>query len=175
MHLAWIASENNDANGLLYGLAETLAARGLRLAGTVQINSLRPDACKCDMDVKVLPDGPVIRISQDLGPQSQGCRLTPDTLEQAVAESTRMLATGADVLIVNKFGKQEAEGRGFRELIGEALARDIPVIVAVNALSRPAFETFADGLATALPGDAGPILDWVLDACAPGPRAASAP
>ena len=28
---------------------------------------------------------------------------------------------GADVLIVNKFGKHEAEGRGFRMVVAEAL------------------------------------------------------
>ena len=43
-------------------------------------------------------------------------------LEQAVALTQSALSQGADLLIVNKFGKHEADGRGMRPLIGEALA-----------------------------------------------------
>ena len=52
------------------------------------------------------------------------------------------LSSGADLLIVNKFGKHEAEGRGFRDVIAEAVAMDIPVLVGINALNRSAFESF---------------------------------
>jgi len=44
-----------------------LAGRGVPLAGTVQTNPGRAGRQVCDMDVRVLPDGPVYRISQDLG------------------------------------------------------------------------------------------------------------
>ena len=58
---------------------------------------------------------------------------------------------GADLLIGNRYGKHEAEGRGFRNVIAEALARDVPVLVGLNGQGREAFDAFAGGLATHLP------------------------
>lgn len=63
------------------------------------------------------------------------------------------LQTGPDVLIVNKFGKQEAEGEGFRPVIAAALAVGIPVLVGLNTLNAPAFRSFASGLAVELPAE----------------------
>ncbi len=37
------------------------------------------------MDVHILPDGPVLRISEDRGPHARGCRLDAGVLEAAVA------------------------------------------------------------------------------------------
>jgi hypothetical protein len=140
MNLAYtMAPGRGDTDLVLFGLARTLAARGIRCRGVVQINSERPDAGPCDMDVKVLPIGPVLRISQDLGRAARGCRLDPAALETAVGLVSSGLSDGTDVLIVNKFGKHEAEGRGFRDVIAAALAMDIPVLVGINALNLPAF------------------------------------
>jgi hypothetical protein len=148
MKLAYtMAPQRGDTDLVLERLASDLAARGVRCCGTVQINSERADSGPCDMDVRVLPDGPVLRISQNLGPQAKGCRLDPAALETAVGLVAAGLSTGVDLLIINKFGKHEAEGRGFRDVIAQAVAMDIPVLVGVNALNREAFEVFADGFA----------------------------
>jgi nucleoside-triphosphatase THEP1 len=157
-----MAPGRGDTDLLLEGLALQMAARGLRCCGTVQINTARADDRACDMDVRVLPDGPVLRISQDRGPGARGCRLDPGALETAVAMAARRLASGADLLIVNKFGKHEAEGRGFRDVIAEALSRDVPVLVGLNALNRAAFEAFADGQALSLPPDRRALAEWVV-------------
>ncbi len=140
-----------------------MEAAGIRLAGTVQTNIARADRAVCDMDIRVLPDGPVFRISQDLGVGARGCRLDPGALESAVTEVEARL-DGAALLIVNKFGKQEAEGRGLVNVIADATARGIPVIVGVNRLNLPVFLSFADGLAAPLPTDPQAIADWVLAA-----------
>ena len=153
MKLAYtMAPGRGDTDLVLERLASDLAARGLRCCGTVQINSERCDAGPCDMDV---------RISQDLGPQARGCRLDPTALETAVGLVAADLSSGADLLIVNKFGKHEAEGRGFRNVIAEALAMEIPVLVGLNALNRPAFLTFAEGLAIQLPPEPEALMEWL--------------
>jgi nucleoside-triphosphatase THEP1 len=156
-----MAPGRGDTNLVLQGLAADLAARGLRCCGTVQINSGRLDAGPCDMDVRVLPDGPTLRISQTLGPRARGCRLDAGALETAVALVATGLSAGADLLIINKFGKHEAGGRGFRDLIAEAVARDIPVLVGLNPLNRAAFDTFAGGLAIEVPPEPAALRAWV--------------
>lgn len=159
-----MASGRGDTDLLLHNLAHRLIAEGLRPAGAVQINTKRDCDGPCDMDVKVLPDGPVIRISQSLGPEAKGCRLDPSALEAAVGHVEAVLATGADCLIVNKFGKHEADGRGFRPLIAEALARDIPVLVGLNQLNAPAFEAFTSGMAREVKPDAAALGAWLHEA-----------
>lgn len=167
MHLAYtMAPGRGDTDLILFKLAGELASRGLRCCGTVQINSERADARPCDMDVQVLPDGPVLRISQDLGQSARGCRLDTTALETAVGLVSAQLSSGADALIVNKFGKHEAEGRGLRGVIAEALSMGVPVIVGVNALNLSAFESFADGAAICLPPDASVLEKWMTECTA---------
>lgn len=167
MKLAYtMAPGRGDVDLVLQDLAIKLATRGLKCCGTVQINTECADAGPCDMDVRVLPDGPVLRISQNLGPSARGCRLDPDALETAVGQVADRLSSGADILIVNKFGKHEADGRGFRDVIAQALAMGVPVLVGANALNRQAFETFADGTATELTPDPATLEHWVLSAVA---------
>jgi hypothetical protein len=155
-----MAPGRGDTDLLLHRFADMLARRGCRTSGTVQINTERDDAGPCDMDVKVLPHGPVICISQSLGRGSKGCRLDPAALEGAVGLVEASFAAGPDCLIVNKFGKHEVEGRGFRPLIAEALSRDIPVLVGLNQLNAAAFHAFAEGMAVELPPTLPALTAW---------------
>ncbi len=113
----------------------------------------------------MLPAGDTIRISQSLGPESRGCRLDPAALEQAVAQVTGALhATPLpELLIVNKFGKHEADGRGMRPVIGEAMALGIPVVSGVNKMNVEAFQEFAGGLAVAVQPNVEALLEWLAD------------
>ena len=164
MHIAYtLAPGRGDTDLILARVAATLLSRGYRVRGTVQINTDRADAGPCDMDVRILPAGPVIRISQSLGRASRGCRLDPSALEAAVGHVTASFAPGVDCLILNKFGKHEAEGRGFRDLIAEAVMQDIPVLVGTNGLNAKAFMDFSGGLAAELPPVAEGLLSWLED------------
>lgn len=136
-----------------------LRQSGVALAGTVQTNIDRSKTHPCDMDLQVLPDGPTYRISQELGAGSRGCRLNGGVLEEAVMQASLRLE-GASVLIVNKFGKLEAEGRGFVPLIVRAMDQGIPVLAGVNGLNLPSLLAFADGLATRLPEDPVQVAAW---------------
>ena len=140
-----------ELDPLLHRVALAAIAQGHRVAGIVQINSDRPGCARCDMDAVVLPDGPVIRISQSLGREARGCRL----------DAEGCLAQGVDLLIVNKFGKQEASGRGFRPVIAAALETGADVLVGVNPLNLNALQMFTGGTADALKADATVLLDWI--------------
>ncbi len=162
MKLAFtIAPGRGETNLLLAGIAAELIGRNIRVVGTVQIDTERGVGRKCDMDVQVLPDGPRIRISEDRGVGARGCRLDADALEGAVADTEAALARGADLLLVNKFGKHEAEGRGFRNAIAAALEQDIPVLVGVNKLNRAAFDAFCGDAAEELAADPAVLSAWI--------------
>jgi nucleoside-triphosphatase THEP1 len=156
-----IATTPGMADRTLASVAERLEARGIVLAGTVQTNTQPKRGGRCDMDVRVLGGGPVIRISQSLGPAAKGCRLDPAALERSVSEVAARLDDTVDLVLVNKFGKHEAEGRGFRPLIAEILDRGFPVLIAVNALNLSAFLDFVAGLGEELSGDSAEIDRWL--------------
>lgn len=165
MKIAYLKFEGSEnPNQALADLAQDLLDEGWRVIGTTQTNIPRQDTHKCDMDVRLLPEGAVIRISQNLGPKSRGCQLDPDALEQAVNETMARMDQ-ADILIINKFGKHEALGRGFRQAIADAIAKDIPVLVGTNALNLDAFLEFSDGAAQGLSADA--LAGWAKGVLAP--------
>ncbi|MFN7002222.1 MAG: DUF2478 domain-containing protein [Roseinatronobacter sp.] len=161
--LGFITAEGRGAaDRLLADLATELVSRGVKVAGVVQINrETRPDRL-CDMDLQVLGHAHHVRISQDLGPHARGCRLDPVGLETAVGLVEADLAHSPTLLILNKFGKSELEGRGFRDVIGKALGEDVPVLTAVNRSNLDGFLKFADGMAVEIAPDMDALLDWTM-------------
>jgi glycosyltransferase involved in cell wall biosynthesis len=155
------ATARGAGEPILSEVTRALQARGLRVVGALQ----EPADPSGEMRLRLLPAGEVVGISQRLGAGASGCRLDPDGLERAVAAGlARLAAEGADVVIVNKFGKQEAEGRGFRTLIAEALAAGIPVLTSVAPEQSDAFARFAEGLAEPVPSQTEAALAWCLNA-----------
>jgi hypothetical protein len=112
------------------------------------------------MDLESLSDGRLFRISQSLGPGSEGCRLDPGGLAACAAALERELAGGCDLLILNRFGRGEAEGRGFRDLIGAAVLAGIPVLTAVRERYAAEWAAFGSGIACDLPPDRDAVLAW---------------
>jgi hypothetical protein len=160
MKLAYVTLQGRGRiDALIAEVAGRLAADGVPLAGTVQSNHERPDRRKCDMDLVVLPDGPIVRISEDRGDLARGCILDSGALEQTV-HAVQQRLDGAELLIVNKFGKREAEGKGLVPVIAEALERGLPVLIGVNGLNLAAFLVFAGEDVTALPTDAPSVSAW---------------
>lgn len=167
MNIAYtFSSETGGTDLLLFQFATRLCEDGYNPAGTVQINQRCKSSGSCDMDLKVLPDGPLIRISQDLGPLSKGCRLDTSALESAIGLVAGHLDRNSECLIVNKFGKHEATGRGFRPLIAQALELDVPTIVGLNRLNQDAFLEFTEGAAEHLEATETALRDW-LDSVLP--------
>ena len=169
MKIASVTSaERGGIDQILSDVASRLQRQGVPLAGIVRdIGYASRFENGCDMKVRVLPDGPVIKITQDLGRGSAACRLDPGAIAEAVACVENGALRGADLFIVNKFGPEEAAGRGFCGAIGAALEHDIPVLVGVGIANQAAFDRFSGGLATALAPQAEAILAWFQGAQAP--------
>lgn len=155
-----VVTGQGDAGPLLREVAARLSKAGVAVAGAVQAQGAEDAQGRCHMELRVLPGTATVRISQELGPLSQGCRLDPDGLERAVAMVERALEAGPEIVIVNKFGKQEGEGRGFRPLIGTALMAGIPVLLAVGQGDLERFLAFAETLAEPLPADPAKLVAW---------------
>lgn len=153
-----------ETDRLIAEAALTLEAEGFNLNGIVKVLQDQPKGSHhCDMDVRVLSDDRTIRITQSLGAESQGCRLNPEAIAEAVSAVDQASSAHADAFILNKFGPEEAEGRGFRDAIAAALAKDIPVLVGLGGgeETRKRFDEFAGDIVEKLPADPDAILTWV--------------
>lgn len=152
-----------DGDRTLASVAVTLSSRGFVLAGVIQINYVFDPERRCHMDLQVLGDGPTVRISQDRGRFAQGCRLDPEGLAHAVALVDATLERGeVDLLIVNKFGKAELEGGGFREVIGKALIAGVPALTTVSPAHLSEILGYAGELGAKLHADHDEVVAWCL-------------
>lgn len=146
---------------MLIEVVKRLRQDNLRLAGAVQHNTDDGDRCRCDMTLEDLTSGRHIDISEKRGPEAQGCRLDSFALEESVGLVAEALASAApDLLIVNRYGKREAEGHGFRQAIEQAMSDGVAVLVAVSNQQRAAWEAFASPYSERLNADIDQIVAW---------------
>lgn len=152
------------ADALLAQCAAGLIASGFRLGGVVQSNPHRPGRRRCDMHVKDLLGGDEIRISLDRGNEARGCRLDPDAFARINAWVERAVLERVDLLIINKFGKEEAHGRGLRPVIADALIDEIPLMIGVSTRNLCDFMTFVGDSAARLRPDIEAMTAWCRNA-----------
>ena len=145
--MAVVYSESSLAADILRRLAAHFDGLGARCCGFIQHAAPRADRARCDMELEDLSSHETLKLSEDRGEGARGCRLDAVELANAVVRAHDMLATGADILIVNKFGKMEAEGGGFRPVIADALERGIPVLIAIPTCNLDSWRAFAGDLA----------------------------
>lgn len=154
MLVALLSTKRGEADEVISDFAQRLEIGGYRLSGLVQTNVARPDRCRCDMVLRDLASGREIGISQNLGDGARGCRLDHGALETAAGWVEASISTDVEALVLNKFGKREAEGAGLRGAIAAAVALEIPVIVGLSPENREAWDAFCGDAGEVVPVDA---------------------
>lgn len=176
MNIGYLCDDDESrTDSVLTAVARRAAQAGIRLAGTVQPVTADPAAGTCQIVLALLPDEERRDISFPPQPGTQqdadqGCCLNPAALEDAVLVVHRRLPA-AQALVVNKFGRQEAAGRGLVAAIGEACERGLPVLVGVAPAWKETFLAFAGGHAVSLAAQEHVVFDWLQASCADSPAA----
>lgn len=166
MILALQGGDREAIQSLLAETARRLAAQGVRVLGVVE--HLTPGCAHEDVLLLDLVSGETNRLHQDLGPGAAGCSLDPAGLaaasagvERAIAER---LAEGGDlsdtVVMLSKFGRQEAEGRGLTAAFHAAVAGELCVITSVSPGITAEWASFAGDLAQLRPAVPASIDAW---------------
>ncbi|WP_438277148.1 DUF2478 domain-containing protein [Nitrobacter sp.] len=153
---ALVYTEGQDPDAILREFASGLNANGHRAVGIVQLGRYCPDA---SLSATLVPTGEQLQLFQDRN-ASAGCRLDVGQLTGVGERIARILDEGADILIVNRFGRQEREGKGLAHLIAHALGADIPVVIAVPAHHFSDWITFAGGMTVKLHCDRESLDAW---------------
>jgi hypothetical protein len=154
------ATGKTPVDATLADAAAVLRSWGVTVRGIVQEEVASVDGAKPTTQLRDVADGSLMQISQDLGPNARGCRLDPGALAEATRRLETIVEGGADLLILNRFGRSESEGTGLRPIIENAILSGIPVLIAVRDEYIPAWDMFHEGMATWLPAETNAILDW---------------
>ncbi len=90
------------------------------------------NAPNSSLSAVLVDTGEKLLLAKDPDPNASGCQLDIDRLQYAGARIADALESGADLLIINRFGKRERDGKGLTYLIERARKADIPVVIAVS-------------------------------------------
>jgi nucleoside-triphosphatase THEP1 len=153
---ALVYDENQDPDAVLRDFAADLNGRGFRAVGMVQAGQCADSS----LSAVLVHSGEKLLLTQDFDPAARGCRLDLARLQDAGTRIAEALATGADLVIINRFGKRERDGRGLAYLIERALGSDIPVVIAVSAKSFADWIEFAGGMSVKLACDRSALEAW---------------
>jgi hypothetical protein len=145
---ALVYGPGQDPDRILSDFAADLHAGGHRAAGLVQLGHRRFDSA---LYAKLLHTGENMALFRDVDAATGGRRLDLDRLRDAGERIAAAIDLGADIVIVNRFGRQECEGKGLSPLIAHAIRADIPVVVAVPGYRFADWIRFAEGMSVKLP------------------------
>jgi hypothetical protein len=142
---AVVYGAGDDPDRVISGFAADLSRGGSRAVGVVQLGR----SCQREgprLGVVVLPDGEVVGLALPEETHGGGCRLDPDRLAGLAVRLAAAIEDGADLVIINRFGRSEAEGNGLIDLIPQALGADIPVLIAVPEQRFDDWIRFSEGM-----------------------------
>jgi hypothetical protein len=142
---AVVYRHDDDPDRLLIDFADDLRRSGRRPVGVIQVGR----SCRSEnpgLGVVLLPGNEVVRLVPDAEAQAPGCRLDGGRLADLATRLGAMIEDGADLVIINRFGRSEAEGKGLIDLIAQAVDADIPVLIAVPEQRFPDWIRFSNGM-----------------------------
>ena len=153
---ALVYDDHEDPDAVLRDFAADLNARGFRAVGMVQAGQCADSS----LSAVLVHNGETILLAQDFDPTASGCRLDLGRLQHAGARVAEALEAGADLLIVNRFGKRERDGKGLGHLVERARDADVPVVIAVSSQRFEDWVRFAGGMSVKLRCDRAALGAW---------------
>lgn len=147
---------------ILADFARELASRGWRVGGLAQETIRGPDGYKREIIATELDSGEKITLAKYKGDRSKESECGFDTA--ALAETTRAIRRAiearVDLIVIEKFGRQEMEGSGLFDEILAAMAEGIPTVTLVSAKALEQWNRLTGGLSTILAADLAAIWRW---------------
>lgn len=151
-----------DIDKLLIDVCGELARGGLRIGGLLQWSSGDKGRCARSVQVVDIRSRQAFDIWQERGASARGCRLDERGLVEAEPSIRTAIAERVDLLVINRYGRAESQGRGLRNCIESAIELGIPVLTAVRQPYIEDWRAFHGGLGIELPCIADGVVAWAL-------------
>lgn len=153
----------NRPDRMLAEVAARLGRAGVRVGGLLQEEKVDTGSNCATLHLEDIATGRRVQIFENRGAGTRGCKLDPAGLAEAAGWLRAAVDARPDILFVNRFGRQEAEGRGLADEIGAAVASGIPVVIAVGEALLAAWDDFAGDGATVLAVEGAALEAWCLE------------
>jgi hypothetical protein len=156
-----------EVDAIFAAAVSRIRQRGITVGGILQYFGERLPNGKRSMWVQDIVTGRLIRLDQPRGPGAIACMLDPYALAQAACMLRQATATGPDLVVASRFGNAEADGRGMRAEIADAICSGAAVLVAARFSLLNDLEGFLGGPAHLLLPSSIAIATWAesLVAC----------
>jgi Protein of unknown function (DUF2478) len=162
-----VFDRDSRPDAALRRVVDALKSQSLRVGGLLQ-DGLSGNARDCGMlFLEDIGTGRRIQAFEMRGSGTRGCRLNSSSLAEAGGWLRSAVEDRPDFLFVNRFGRQEAAGRGLRDEIAAAIATGLPVLIAVGQDLMPDWHAFAGPDFVRLDADPKLIEAWCLAHCTP--------
>lgn len=155
---ALVYEPDQDPDAMLRAFAADLNFRGYRLAGLIQRGHRVTDAP--ELPAVLVHSGENVNLFRDLDARAGGRRLDLETLIRVGDEIAAAIDRGTDLLLLNRFGRQEREGNGLLNLIDRALGADVPVLVAVPSFCFADWIRFSNGMSIKIANSRQALHAW---------------
>ncbi len=153
-------SDSHLLDKLLAGIATEYLKKGFIVSGYLQSEDSSGIGRRGKIFLRCISEERMINISQNLGRCSKGCRTDDMALASANFLIEKRLDKDIDLLILNRFGRSESEGKGLRSVIEKAFLLDIPTLIPVRAKYQLQWQDFTDGFAVKLNPNYREIANW---------------
>jgi hypothetical protein len=121
------------------------------------------EGCECRSELVDVATGDRYAMHQDLGSGSQACNLNSSSLALAAGAVERAIGSNPDLVVLSRFGGQEAVRGGLMSAFQAAVAAGVPVACVVTPKAEAVWEDFAQGLSVWLPPEAEALEAWWRD------------
>jgi nucleoside-triphosphatase THEP1 len=155
---AVVYDEDESPDDVLMLFCESLKSSGFRPVGLLQQGDCAGE--RPGFSAILIHTNERISLSQDLGSCANGCRLDIDQLLTAGSRIVTAVDHGADLVVVNRFGRLEREGKGLTFLIELAMSSSIPLIIAVPSHRFADWVKFSDGMSVKLACNLASVDHW---------------
>jgi len=153
---------NIDAR--LTQICTLLSDNGLTVGGLIQENSCGDVSSVQLVDIRSQEK---FDIWENRGLHASGCRLDEAGLQGSAKVIEQAIFDRVDMLIINRFGRAESEGKGLREYFAQAIDAGVPVLTGVRDTYIDSWHQFHGGMAHELISTDTKMENWIASVIDP--------
>jgi hypothetical protein len=156
---------NVPVDAILADAIRCIRARGITVGGLLQRTGDRLSNGRLSIWLDDVGTGETLRLDQPRGPGAKDCIVDPDALARATGLLRQAIGAAPRLIVINRFGYAESEGKGMRAEIVDAVVSGAVVLIPVRSSRLAGLEAFLGGPATMLEPSPTAIADWVAGSC----------
>jgi hypothetical protein len=156
---AIVYTARDDPDRLLLEFVGDLRRAGRRALGLVQLGR-NPFCDSRIIRLLQLPSEEVVSLHHDPASGARQCGLKSERLVGTAGAIAAAIGAGADLVVINRFGRLEAEGKGLIDLIRRAGEADIPVLIAVPEHRFEAWTKYSCGMSVRIACNRRALNRW---------------